>query len=126
MDFCARYGLSIMKATCEHRVVHTCTWYQATISQRSMVLLMIDFVIASSDLWPPMSWTPEGRQGQSFQPELHLHQNAKCSGCCGAVMLTDQVVPISKRGTGNCVLSVMGLHFLPSLEKFTPVLEGRL
>ena len=31
-----------------HKVVHRCTWYQATLGKR----LMINFVVVSSDLWP--------------------------------------------------------------------------
>jgi len=46
LDFCASHGLSITNTMFDHKVVHKCTWYQATLGQRSM----IDFVVVSSDL----------------------------------------------------------------------------
>jgi len=46
LDFCASHGLSITNTMFEHKVAHKCTWYQNTLSRRSM----IDFVIVSSDL----------------------------------------------------------------------------
>lgn len=39
LDFWANHGLSIMNATFEYQGVHTCTWHQAIISCRSMVMV---------------------------------------------------------------------------------------
>jgi len=43
LDFCASHGLSIMNTMFEHKVVHKCTWLQATLGQSS-----IKFVVMSS------------------------------------------------------------------------------
>jgi len=47
MDFCASHGLSRTHTVFEHKVAHTCIWYQNTLSRRSF-----GFVIVSSDLPP--------------------------------------------------------------------------
>lgn len=46
LDVCANHGLTIMNPMLEHKVLHNCTCYQATFSQRSM----IDFVVVSFDM----------------------------------------------------------------------------
>ena len=47
LDFSASHGLVITKTMFKHKDAHKCTWYQSTLSRRSM----IDFVIVSSDLY---------------------------------------------------------------------------
>lgn len=46
LDFCAR--LAITNTMFKHQVAHKRTWYQTTLSQRSMIVL----IAVSSDLWP--------------------------------------------------------------------------
>lgn len=41
LDFCARHELSIMFTLFELRVVHKCTWYNATLGQKSMINVVI-------------------------------------------------------------------------------------
>ena len=48
LNFCASHGLSITNTMFDHKVIHKCTWYQATLGQRST----INLVVVSSDLRP--------------------------------------------------------------------------
>jgi len=78
MDFCASHWLSVTNTMFEHTVVHKCTWYQATLGQRSM----INFVVVSSDLRPYV-WDTLGKRGANWErlveaPDcevLHLREN---------------------------------------------------
>ena len=44
---CASHGLAITNNMFKHKVVHKCNWYQNALDQ----ILMIKFVVVSSDLW---------------------------------------------------------------------------
>ncbi|KAK3562735.1 hypothetical protein QTP86_006512 [Hemibagrus guttatus] len=60
LDFCASHSLSITNTMFKHKGAHQYTWYQDTLSWRSM----IDLVVVSSDLWLHVldTWVKRGAE----------------------------------------------------------------
>ncbi|KAK3538632.1 hypothetical protein QTP86_009150 [Hemibagrus guttatus] len=67
LDFCASHSLSITNTMFKHKGVHQYTWYQDTLSWRSM----IDLVIVSSDLRPHVLDT-RVKRGAELSTDHHL------------------------------------------------------
>ncbi|KAK3508755.1 hypothetical protein QTP70_004232 [Hemibagrus guttatus] len=67
LDFCASHSLSIMITMFKHKGAHQYTWYQDTLSWRSMV----DLVVLSSDLRPHVLDT-RVKRGAELSTDHHL------------------------------------------------------